>query len=379
MTEPSTHPSQEGLFLWVAGELDARAALELEQHVHGCRGCAERLRHEARLEANMREIGAVLPGPGNSEVPAAFFQRITRFFRPAPLRLALAATATVALVGFALTWRETAEKGQPLSPSRDQAHAVFPLRETASRDTYGYGDDLGVTVSSIHEARFVFNYSEAIPQVYSVTFEARGVERKEQIEITLNGVHLGYLEPSAGDYPKTQRVKLPRKYLKAGIANKLVFDAVDNPPNSVPWAIVEPRLLRKVLPTCAVGECTREAKALYDRADRHLAQRNLAAENRVLAWSELQRALVFLEVEDPESQSDLYVLIQATLRDVDRELDAKCTSIMLAAKRIEEMQDLKTAYKTYRDGLKWFPEAEDEHPCRWGLQKKIDEYSGRQP
>ncbi|MGC4118627.1 MAG: hypothetical protein QM765_29530 [Myxococcales bacterium] len=131
-------------------------------------------------------------------------------------------------------------------------------------------------------------------------------------------MHVGYVAPSLGNYTKVQRFKLPRKLLRKGEVNEIVFDHADNPANQVAWAIGKVRLNIRPLPACSGDECVREAKKAYDLAMELLEKKGIAAENTFLAWKALHTCLLFLENLENNKPS-LYTLAQSTLRDTDRE------------------------------------------------------------
>ncbi len=277
----------------------------------------------------------------------------------------------LALFGFAVyKLVQPSNRGGPILS--DMSKKPFPISESASQDVFGLGEEWNVTVQTKDEAHFEFEYAESVPVVYYLKFEAFGIERKEELEISLNGVHVAYANAGMGDYTKAQRFKLPKKYLKAGIPNEIVFDNTLNPPQAEPWAISKVKLIIKPLPVGTPQELLREAKKLYDLADQRLQQKDIAAQNRFEAWSALHRSLLYMEAVDPKP--DLFSLAQQTLRDVDRDLENICNKIMLTAKRSEELNDFPKAIKVLKDGAVWFPATDDDHPCRARLQEKLEEY-----
>ncbi len=245
------------------------------------------------------------------------------------------------------------------------------LSDRESREVFGYGDALGVTVQAKDELHFVFDFAESIPVAYFVRFEARGIDRREQVEITLNGAHVGYVEPGEGDYAKSQRFKLPKEHLRRGETNELVFDHADNPPGDKPWAVSKVRLLVRRPAMCPGDACVREAKKACELVNEHLA----AGEGgHFRAWAELHRCLLLLESVEPKPE--LYSLANATLRDLDRSLDARCRKTLAAGKRWEGLREPRKALREYENGLAWFPESDDAHPCRGKLQDRIADLVG---
>lgn len=298
---------------------------------------------------------------------------------PKPVRLGImGAGGALALLLLVLLVVRIANPKAKASGILDQSRKAFALTERSTKDVYGYGPELEVSVQTRDELHFEFDYAESIPTAYYIKFEALGIERKDEVELSLNGVHIGYANPGIGDFTKAQRIRLPKKHLKRGIKNEVVFDNTANPPAEHSWAIRKVRLDIKPLPQCAPDECRSEARKLLELADLRVAQKGIAARNLFDAWTFLHGAQMFIEAIDPRPE-DLYGLAQSTLRDVDRELEDKCNKTMLAAKKFEELGDLKQALKEYKDGMQWFPQHEDEHPCRGRLQEKIDEYGDSGP
>ncbi|MGI5865292.1 MAG: FHA domain-containing protein [Myxococcales bacterium] len=290
---------------------------------------------------------------------------------PAVRKAMLGGAGLLAVLLLALIVKLVLPKGEQSYAVSDVSKTVFPLAEPQEEKVFGFGDHLGVTVPTRNELHFEFEHSDTIPIVYYISFESQGVERQDEVDITLNGVLIGKVAPGLGDYSKEQRIKLPRKHLKSGIPNEIVFDNSFNPPGNEPWAISKVRLKMVPLPGCnPEGECEREAKKHYDLAIVLWEQRKIAARNAFDAWEHLHKSLLFLEAVEPKP--GLYNIVQTKLRDAERELDGNCAKILLNAKKFEELGQWERALKEYKDGLQWFPG--EDHSCRATLEDKILEY-----
>ena len=292
--------------------------------------------------------------------------------KPPVVRKALLGGAgLLAVLLLGLVVKVALPKGEAIYEMSDESKTIFSLGESQEEKVFGFGDHLGITVLTINELHFEFEHSDTIPIVYYISFESQGIERQDEVDITLNGVLIGKVAPGLGDYSKEQRIKMPRKHLKSGIPNEIVFDNSFNPPGNEPWAISKVKLKMVPLPGCnPEGECEREAKKRYDLAIVLWEQRKIAARNTYDAWEHLHKALLFLEAVEPKP--GLYNLVQTSLRDAERELDDNCAKIMLNAKKFEELGQWERALKEYKDGLQWFPG--EDHSCRSRLQDKIYEY-----
>jgi hypothetical protein len=251
-----------------------------------------------------------------------------------------------------------------LPPAIDSNPDQHRLSEKASKAVYGHGRELGVTYESRDELHLVFEYPgpQASPAAYYLQFEARGVDRKDQVDVSLNGVHLAFVAHASADISLPQRIRLPGKYLKSGIENEVVFDETDNPPKAVPWAIAKARLIVRPLPKCSGEECVREAQRLYDGGQL------LGDEVWIKGWAVLHRALLFLDSVEPKPE--LNGKIESELKRLDR----VCGRVLMTAKRYEELKEPKKALWEYKNGLAWFPEGEDEHPCRQALRDRIQAF-----
>ncbi len=293
--------------------------------------------------------------------------------KPPPVRYGVMGAGGVLALGLLVVIGKLAfggGGGGPALIAGDQSSRSFPLTESKSDEVYGLGDHLGVTVQTSSEAHFEFEYSDSFPVVIYLRFNSAGIERKEEVAVTLNTVQVGTVNQSLGDEQREQRIKLPKKYLKPGEKNHIVFDNSLNPPGNEPWAISGVRLIIKPLPVAPPGELLREARSLYDLAEKRLGMKDVHAANRYEAWSFLNKALLYLEGVDPKPE--LFDLVQQSLRELDRELDTTCNKIFLTAKRAEELGDLKSALSSYKGGLSWFPDV--EHYCHGRLKEAIAEY-----
>jgi pSer/pThr/pTyr-binding forkhead associated (FHA) protein len=305
---------------------------------------------------------------------AGVLGRVRLFYiqAPRPVQLGIIGAGILAvLVVLGLAIRALVTVRAPEVVEADHSHDTFKISEQSSKNVYGLGEELGVNVQAQDEVHFQFEYAEPVPVVYYIRFEPLGIDAKDEVDISLNGVHVGFANVSVGETPKIQRLRLPKKYLKTGIPNEIVFDNTLNPPKKISWAIAKPKLVIKPLPRCEREECLREAKKLYEAAEQKISQKQLAARNLFESWLMLHKALLFLETVDPKPE--LYGLAQSTLREVDKELDSICNKCMLAARRAEELSGAKKALNELKDCLQWFPVGEDEHACRAKLLEKIEE------
>ena len=134
MNCPIESRNPEMLVAYAAGELDLETARAVEQHLDGCANCRAKAADQAAVwnaldaweappvspDFNRRLYGRIEQG-----VPISWWERLTRPFRPMPLRQALPLAATAALLLMA---------GVILQHSGPLAPAAVPPSQTVRAD-----------------------------------------------------------------------------------------------------------------------------------------------------------------------------------------------------------------------------------------------------
>jgi hypothetical protein len=287
---------------------------------------------------------------------------------PVELSYRHAAIAGAGLIGCLLLYRilESAPK-RVLGPGRgDRSGETFPLSDQRSDEVFGLGP--GVTIQTREKLRLKFEYLETLPSVTYLRFEAQGVEKAEEVEVRLNGLHLTWVTPGLGSYTKEQSLKLPGRLLQPGSMNEIEFENILEPTASEPWAISKLRLVTKFIPICQTqGECLRESEKLFLLAEDRMRSPEIAARNNYDAWISLGKAILFLEGIEPKPE--LYRLARQLLREADRRLEMKCNQVLLTAKKFEQLGALDKSVEAYQQGLMYFG---DEHACRARILEKLE-------
>ncbi|MBI5545151.1 MAG: hypothetical protein HY901_14775 [Deltaproteobacteria bacterium] len=282
------------------------------------------------------------------------------------------ARSAAAAVGFTVAaglLGVTARRPGAEAAAPDQSGTTFPLGESGGR-VFGLGVHLGVDTPTRDAAHFAFEYPPAFPAVYFLRFLARGVEKKGEVEVALNGSPIGSVKPEFDEHRREQQLKLPSRLLRPGMPNRVVFDNTFNsrtgPPE--PWAIFRVGLVMKLLPACEPAECLRQAKRLYDLAVSRWHTCSPSAEGIDQALLALSTAELYLETVEPKPAWSPDV--KRLIRELERHLERRCQQAMQAGRRHEEAHELERALKEYESGLRWFPS--DDHPCRGKLQKQLE-------
>ena len=133
MNCPIESRNPEMLVAYAAGELDLETARAVEQHLDGCANCRAKAADQAAVwnaldaweappvspDFNRRLYGRIEQG-----VPISWWERLTRPFRPMPLRQALPLAATAALLLMAgLILHRDSGPITPVAPHREIVRA----------------------------------------------------------------------------------------------------------------------------------------------------------------------------------------------------------------------------------------------------------------
>jgi anti-sigma factor RsiW len=130
MNCPMETRSPEMLVAYAAGELDLETAGALEGHLAGCPACRSLAAEQAAVwqALDAWEAPAISPDFNRrlyrriqNEVRLSWWERLTRAFRPMPLRQALPLTATAGLL---LMAGLILHRPNPVAPARPRAETV---------------------------------------------------------------------------------------------------------------------------------------------------------------------------------------------------------------------------------------------------------------
>jgi len=250
----------------------------------------------------------------------------------------------------------------------DESKVTFPIGPEPSTDTWGTGMD-GVGHETVDKAQFEFIFPvTAKKAVATLHFESAGVQRPETVDVAVNTIHVGFLEPSFGDNPKAQEISIPPKYLHPNEKNRVVFDNLKNPPGQEPWYLGQVWIEVHQLPEDTPENLKRRAQAAISVGDRAWDARKIGADNTFKAWKAYEQAQLYLEAVD-EKVDELDVVRQK-IRDAQRELDSLCSAQMLKGIAAEKQNHADDAIAIYKNALLYFPEK--DHSCFKQLHDKLN-------
>ncbi len=191
-------------------------------------------------------------------------------------------------------------------PEKAKARAAEP--EELSGDpidsSFGVGD---VTYEREDSKTFDFEVKSPVQVMVVLHYQAKDINSKEEVSITVNGVELGWLPPDTLDAnERTLEVLVPAKLVKRNEINTVTFDNVRNPPESDPWRIWALWIEVAVLPEKDDIGLIADAEEKFKRGALKWEQRDIGASNRWDAYKNFREAWLTLEAINPSQRPYTY-------------------------------------------------------------------------
>jgi hypothetical protein len=232
------------------------------------------------------------------------------------------------------------------------------LRRAPIEASFGLGD--GVTYPRPDMKVFSFEFLSATRAVVILHFQAMDISEGEVV-VTVNGADVGKVPPDSLDTADvSHEIVIPPQMLKKGQKNELIFDNVRNPPGTETWRIWNIWIEIVPLPEESVEDLMRDATSVYGAAELKMERRDVGAVNRYEAWKGFRDAWLKLE-SHPDPKPELYQMARTKMHEAQKELDAKCSQLMLETQSAFNHNDWKSAAGTL-DHVKDFFPANDQ-PC----------------
>lgn len=235
----------------------------------------------------------------------------------------LVGLATLALVG-GLVLAAMPEGPKPPPPEPDV------LTQDPLEASFGLGN---VTYERADQKTFDFEVKSPVQVMAVLHYQARDINSKDEVSITVNGVELAWLPPDTLDVnERTLEVLVPANLVKRGETNTVTFDNQRNPPEADTWRIWNLWLEIAVLPERDEQGLIADAEAKFKRGTMKWEQRDIGASNRWDAYKNFREAWLTLEAIPPTARPYTYQLSRDRMNEAKRALDEKCNELLLKAK-----------------------------------------------
>ncbi len=263
------------------------------------------------------------------------------------LALGLAAGIAVAL------WPE----GPPPLPPEPEVLGGTPVEHS-----FGLGD--GVTYERADSKSFDFEVKSPVQVMAVIHYQARDINSKDEVSISVNGVELDWASPDTLDVnERTREVLVPAKHIRRDEVNTVTFDNVRNPPEADTWRIWNLWIEFAVLPEKDEDALVSDAENSYKRGLIKWEQRDIGASNRWDAYNNFRAAWLTLEAIPIEKRPYTYQLTRDKMNESRRALDDKCKELLLKARSAFNFGKYDEARYELDHVNDFFPTR--NHPCQY--------------
>ncbi len=229
---------------------------------------------------------------------------------------------------------------------------------------YSFGVGPGVMYEREDSKSFDFEVKSPVQVMAVLQLQAKDINSKDEVSITVNGVEVGWLPPDTLDVnDRTVEVIIPANLVKRGEINTVTFDNVRNPPESDHWRIWNIWLEIAVLPEKDDVGLIADAEEKFRRGMLEWDQRDIGASNRWDAYKNFRESWLTLEALPAERRPYTYSLARDKMNEARRALDVQCKDLLLKARSAYEYGKYDQA-RYELDHLKhFFPSR--AHPCQF--------------
>lgn len=204
-----------------------------------------------------------------------------------------------------------------------------------------------------HPDKAVFTFVSDGSNV-ELCYTAGGIDSEQEVAILLNGRLIGYAPLAKGIWGPETVLRLPKKALKKGAVNQLVFDNTVNPPKFDQWAV---RNLR--INTLAENLCDLDkSKKLMELGQEMYNQKNISKGNLYLAYRYYSDAAVYMQ--DCSKKEDLFKQAEKNQEQTRQELDTLYHDFRFAFQKAFKMNNFDQCVSILENIVQYFPDPLDK-------------------
>lgn len=247
-------------------------------------------------------------------------------------------------------------------PESAKPKAIEP--DALNTDPIEYSFGVGDVMYEREDSKtFDFEVKSPVQVMVVLHYQAKDINSKDEVSITVNGVELGWLPPDTLDAnERTLEVLVPANLVKRGEINTVTFDNVRNPPESDPWRIWNLWIEVAVLPEKDEVGLIADAEEKFKRGALKWEQRDIGASNRWDAYKNFREAWLTLEAIPPAARPYTYQLSRDKMNEARRALDEKCNELLLKGKSAFQFGKYDQARYELGHIKDFFPTR--AHPCQ---------------
>jgi hypothetical protein len=219
----------------------------------------------------------------------------------------------------------------------------------------------------------IFQFEFAVPTqaVAILHYQASDISQDE-VAIIVNGVEQGTVPPDTSVADRELEQVLSPKTLKRNATNQVTFDNLKNPPGHETWRIANPWVEVIPVPDLPAPELLVRANEFARRGKEFLDLRDVGSDNLFKAWKSYRQAWITLVALPDDARPELFLFVADQRATLGRELDQKCRTLMLDAKRSMQLKNPEKALEALEDVARYFPTT--EHRCHNLALQTMNEY-----
>lgn len=247
-------------------------------------------------------------------------------------------------------------------PEKARPRAAEPelLTSEPIEASFGLGE---VMYERSDSKTFDFEVKSPVQVMVVLHYQARDINSKDEVSLTVNGVELAWLPPDTLDAnERTLEVLIPAKLVKRGELNTVTFDNVRNPPESDHWRIWNLWIEVAVLPEKDDVGLIADAEEKFKRGALKWEQRDIGASNRWDAYKNFREAWLTLEALPAGQRPYTYQLSRDKMNEARRALDEKCSELLLKGRSAFQFGKYDQARYELGHVKDFFPTR--AHPCQ---------------
>ncbi|PZR09546.1 MAG: hypothetical protein DI536_21625 [Archangium gephyra] len=249
-------------------------------------------------------------------------------------------------------------------PGETKARAKEPevLGSNPVEASFGVGE--GVMYERSDSKTFDFEVKSPVQVMAIVHYMSRDIASNDEVNVTVNGVDVGWLQADTLDSNEVGREKIiPANLVKRGELNTITFDNVKNPPENDPWRIWNLWIEVAVLPERDEEGLKALAEENFKRGVVEWEQRDIGASNRWDAYRNFREAWLALEAVPESERPATYRLAQDRMNEAKRALDEKCKELLRKARSAYNFGKFDEARYELDHVNDFFPSR--AHPCQY--------------
>lgn len=260
---------------------------------------------------------------------------------------------------------------RPDKPPRPEPLSLVPDADPIP-DVFGEGE--GVDYRRTAEKSFDFSLNKAMRTVAVLHYQAKGIDSKDEVRVTLNGTDIESVPPDNLDVDnRTNEMVLPADIIKPRDLNTLIFDNTKNPPAKDEWRIWNVWVETIPVPEVTSEEAGRQGRITIDNAEKSCTLKNVGADALFKCWKLYRESWLLLE-STPNRPEEVLSIARQRLKEVRPELDRKCSAMLIEYQKEVNKSDHTRARAALQDIIRHFPTR--EHHCHNDAKSYLHEYEG---